>query len=339
MEYNELCRELRLLAEDSTTDPNPQLLEWVTEANNKLVKLKASFGSADEESSTSEDEFDENPSAVQNVHRLKQLQDEKTTLLNKLSEQAGIRLLVNNPALANLADNNRPSKISERFSELYDNHWTDAMEALDEHNFDEKESIDMLVEIVETINKECTKKREQRLQLMMKLALHVPPDSHHNTGSTDIYQNVQASNESGSVNLKEITQEDIRLQCSQYLSQKDVDLCQDKGTMEELHRKLSEKFIDDKRHNVLKNKSVRHYIEKCYEISWSTCLQIPPVVMVFDTSQPDLYRTYTRSGDVIEYIVWPALLLHENGPVLYKGVAQMTANKDINIYENTQSQI
>lgn len=108
---------------------------------------------------------------------------------------------------------------------------------------------------------------------------------------------------------------------------------------EELHRKLSEKFIDDKRHNVLKNKSVRHYIEKCYEVTWSTCLQIPPVVMVFDTSQPDLYRTYTRSGDVIEYIVWPALLLHENGPVLYKGVAQMTANKDINIYENTQSQI
>jgi hypothetical protein len=39
----------------------------------------------------------------------------------------------------------------ERFSELYDNHWTDAMEALDEHNFDEKESIDMLVEIVEVM--------------------------------------------------------------------------------------------------------------------------------------------------------------------------------------------
>lgn len=58
--------------------------------------------------------------------------------------------------------------------------------------------------------------------------------------------------------------------------------------------------------------------------------------MVFDASKPDLYRTYTRSGDVIEYIVWPALLLHENGPVLYKGVAQMTTNKDVDIYENTQ---
>lgn len=62
-----------------------------------------------------------------------------------------MRLLVNNPALANLGDKNRPSKISERFSELYDNNWTDAMESLDEHNFDEKESLDMLLEIVEVI--------------------------------------------------------------------------------------------------------------------------------------------------------------------------------------------
>lgn len=106
-------------------------------------------------------------------------------------------------------------------------------------------------------------------------------------------------------------------------------------SQEELHIKLREKFIDDKRNNVLKNKPVRLYIEKCYEICWSTCLQIPPVFMVFDASKTDLYRTYTRSGDVIEYIVWPALLLHENGPVLYKGVAQMTTNKD-NIYENTK---
>ena len=33
------------------------------------------------------------------------------------------------------------------------------------------------------------------------------------------------------MNLEGTTQEGIRLQCSQYLSEKDVDLCQDKGMM------------------------------------------------------------------------------------------------------------
>ena len=39
----------------------------------------------------------------------------------------------------------------------------------------------------------------------------------------------------------------------------------------------------------------------------------------FDTN---LLKAYTKSGIHVEYIVWPALLLHKNGPVLVKGVAQ-----------------
>lgn len=44
----------------------------------------------------------------------------------------------------------------------------------------------------------------------------------------------------------------------------------------------------------------------------------------FDT---DLYRYYTRSGQKVDYIVWPALFLHENGPLLCKGIAQPMARK------------
>ena len=36
----------------------------------------------------------------------------------------------------------------------------------------------------------------------------------------------------------------------------------------------------------------------------------------------NLFRPYTKSGDKYDYLVWPALLLHENGPVVEKGVAQ-----------------
>lgn len=36
----------------------------------------------------------------------------------------------------------------------------------------------------------------------------------------------------------------------------------------------------------------------------------------------DVYRYYTKSGNYINFIIWPALLLYKNGPVLVKGVAQ-----------------
>lgn len=39
----------------------------------------------------------------------------------------------------------------------------------------------------------------------------------------------------------------------------------------------------------------------------------------FDT---ELFRFYTRSGDLYDFVVWPALLLHENGPIVTKGIAQ-----------------
>lgn len=36
----------------------------------------------------------------------------------------------------------------------------------------------------------------------------------------------------------------------------------------------------------------------------------------------DVYQPYTRSGTRVDYVVWPAMLLREGGPVLAKGVAQ-----------------
>ena len=36
----------------------------------------------------------------------------------------------------------------------------------------------------------------------------------------------------------------------------------------------------------------------------------------------DVYRGYTKNGEQVEYVVWPAIYLHEDGPVVMKGVAQ-----------------
>ena len=49
---------------------------------------------------------------------------------NRLSATASAKLTDNNPNIADLSDENRPTKLSEQFSELYDNEWTDAIETL-----------------------------------------------------------------------------------------------------------------------------------------------------------------------------------------------------------------
>jgi len=48
----------------------------------------------------------------------------------RLSKVAGDKLRENNPNIADLSDQNRPTKLAEMFSELYDNVWTDAFEIL-----------------------------------------------------------------------------------------------------------------------------------------------------------------------------------------------------------------
>ncbi|XP_052794171.1 uncharacterized protein LOC128227564 [Mya arenaria] len=69
------------------------------------------------------------------------------------------------------------------------------------------------------------------------------------------------------------------------------------------------------------------YLQECIQLSWLMCIQDPPVVLSpvgthgsrFDT---DVYKAYTKCGPIVDYVVWPALCLHERGPLLCKGIAQ-----------------
>lgn len=72
-----------------------------------------------------------------------------------------------------------------------------------------------------------------------------------------------------------------------------------------------------------------YFAKKCANLCWLMQLREPKVHMLYDTTKykdkefdGDLFRPYTRTGRQFGYLVWPVLLLHENGPTLGKGVAQ-----------------
>ncbi|CAC5382376.1 unnamed protein product [Mytilus coruscus] len=54
------------------------------------------------------------------------LTQEKSDALTRLSDIMGTKLRDNNPAITDLNDPNRPMKLGDQFSELYENEWTDA---------------------------------------------------------------------------------------------------------------------------------------------------------------------------------------------------------------------
>ena len=53
-----------------------------------------------------------------------------------------------------------------------------------------------------------------------------------------------------------------------------------------------------------------------------------PVMYLDEELTPDTaydkgtYREFVKSGDKVTFVVWPALFLHEGGPLLNKGVVQ-----------------
>ena len=66
----------------------------------------------------------------------------------RLSKVAGDKLRENNPNIADLSDQDRPTKLAELYSELYDNTWTDAFEILTkvDKKSSDRNAIDFLLE-------------------------------------------------------------------------------------------------------------------------------------------------------------------------------------------------
>lgn len=71
-------------------------------------------------------------------------------LYRRLSRIAGAKLTNNNPHIADLSEDNRPTKLAEKFGQLYDDAWTDSLEELTEveTKFEDTVAISFLLRIV-----------------------------------------------------------------------------------------------------------------------------------------------------------------------------------------------
>lgn len=69
------------------------------------------------------------------------------------------------------------------------------------------------------------------------------------------------------------------------------------------------------------------FVADCIKYAWMMQIQDPPVYIEWDFPSDtkidtNILRSYTKAGDQVDFIVWPVLYLHKDGPVLNKGVVQ-----------------
>ncbi|KAH3785861.1 hypothetical protein DPMN_163956 [Dreissena polymorpha] len=224
-----------------------------------------------------------------------ELEDTKT----RLSKFMGQQLTDNNPNITDLSDKNRPTKLGERFSELYDNEWTDAFDVLGSIYKDERTTVITLITILKDADKYCREEAEKQMEhLRNALTLNME------TGGSDIPILINKQ-------MKDCRKA-LATEAGQHL-------------FEVYTKELSQKSpTRDSAKSALR---VEAFLREAFIICWLMTIQDPPVV--FDRIlqhgekfNPELYRSYTKSGPLVDFPVWPTMFLHEGGPVLYKGVAQ-----------------
>lgn len=284
--------------------------------------------------------------------------------IGRLSEVAGAKLTESNPYITDLSDPNRPEKIGEQFSELYDNLWTDVFEKLSGTcKLSERDSIQTLLQILEDSYgycKDISSKRYSNTLAELTLWKLVEPNetpSQKKKGKNTSEKKKDADTKETIVN---ITLEELqKLQTllgfpssSSPADSKAVDSILAKiglnvrslsnikkmlkSSLEGTSVIVQESFWKQRSEEPNGQKVVLEYTKpflmKCIHICWLMVGQDPPVYLRFsdksgDKFNKDVFREYTANGKVLDFVVWPAIFLHENGPLLKKGVAQPIAKK------------
>ncbi|XP_033743552.1 uncharacterized protein LOC117329634 [Pecten maximus] len=227
--------------------------------------------------------------------------EEKKLVMTRLSKEMGMKLSDNNPAIADLSDPNRATKLGEKYNELYDDEWTDALEKLCDVGYDEKAAIGELLGALKTCYRICVDLSEKQMTSLQRTLL--------NPVLTETTK--QAWAESNNTTIAKPALKQLK-ECRKEISLYDV------------VQKITEHVI---KQYGRKAEHIPVFFKKCIELCWLMCLQNPPVVIgedaaVSGTFNAERYKPYTNTGTIVSYNVWPPLLHHQNGALLVKGVVQ-----------------
>lgn len=95
--------------------------------------------------------------------KLQEAENDKDKLLTRLSSITASQVIANNPTITDLSDPNRPEKLGEQMSLVYDDQWTDATEALADLKFDDNAVVKTLLDLLIAIYEHCKEAADVQL--------------------------------------------------------------------------------------------------------------------------------------------------------------------------------
>ncbi|KAK3580436.1 hypothetical protein CHS0354_035478 [Potamilus streckersoni] len=274
-----------------------------------VVNLRFIYG-ADDKEGTYKEEYEQKIADLEAEKQ--QLRDAIDLLTARLSETGALRFTENNPYIVDLSDDNRHDKLAEQMSELYDNEWTNAFQHLTEtEGLQDEETVTRLLNILKKIYTICLKFTRKQTEDLKKAILSYLGLSAENKDDVAVMETEKILRE------YRLTQLEPTLGC----------------IIKDIKDQLKDE-LEGKVHN-----TVDKYIQKCTHLCWFMDIKTPQMHLDFDMTQrnetpgddgndfPSHFDTtkfvsYTKVGMYVEYIVWPALFLYKNGPIIKKGVAQ-----------------
>ncbi|XP_022324935.1 uncharacterized protein LOC111125432 isoform X2 [Crassostrea virginica] len=234
--------------------------------------------------------------------------DELTTRLSKFASD---KLTDGNPNFADLSDKNRPTKIGEKFGMVYDEEWSDAYEEIQSLlKLSDTEVYEVLLNIVIAGDRFCREVSQSQLSSIekgMKEPMLRPQwfsdGKEYSVAELEASPNFTAS-------LKKFAKDFRRGTAVASV----VPLC----TIFK-----DGKFKELRDWDVYKMESLNLYIDACIECLWLMNVQDPPMYITClnkgDNYEPAHFNMFLVKGKEVEYTVWPAVFLHEGGPLVSKG--------------------
>ncbi|XP_076070236.1 uncharacterized protein LOC143041946 [Mytilus galloprovincialis] len=274
------------------------------------------------------------------------LSDEKENALSRLSKIAGIQLTKGNSDITDLSDANRPTKLAEKWSSLYTDEWSDAFDVfktiMQNENCEIEKELCSIAQKCFNIGQEIEKKQMADIKTHVwdiACCLHRQPDQLVSATKTSQYHKVvkddvitpaatvTPNNGANNVKLQPI------LKCMEEL----IEIVRerrkyDTNLLECVKQETLREFVQY--HKMGSQSQIMKFVERCSEMCWSMVIKEPPMALVFNEMEgtaidKNMFSVYTKSGHFIDFVVWPALLLHKDGPILTKGTVQGKENDTI----------
>ncbi|XP_069130492.1 girdin-like isoform X2 [Argopecten irradians] len=229
---------------------------------------------------------------------MRRLEIKAEKMSSKLVRKTGTDLVREDPDITDVVGfkKGKEKTIWERYKDAYEFEWFDAFDL--EKNYLEKpprEGIDTLLHMLKDCFEYCKKEADDQWEEIKKALLWEAKIERDFTEQDTKYL----------LNLRK-----------NYIGSTDVieNHFREKGMSEEYKKEA----VDDK---------FNPYIRKIVELCWFMVLQDPPMHLHWDIKyadfiDKDMFDNFTLNGRRYDFIVWPAMMLHKDGPLLSKGIIQ-----------------